>query len=176
MFNFKVLRNNSRNKKYKLRILKGTLKLMGMSASQARLLSITARLTDNENSGQSLSYAKQRLADETEQINAEYNAALEATKLTVLTGYNGSTANYTDISYGLMTGYDTVACGKQYVITDTKGKVLVTKELAKAFESGNGSYNEFLAALGYTHVILIQKILTPLTKKFMKLGTNIWML
>lgn len=150
MFNFKVLRNNSRNKKYKLRILKGTLKLMGMSASQARLLSITARLTDNENSGQSLSYAKQRLADETEQINAEYNAALEATKLTVLTGYNGSTANYTDISYGLMTGYDTVACGKQYVITDTKGKVLVTKELAKAFESGNGSYNEFLAALGYT--------------------------
>ncbi len=123
---------------------------MGMSASQARLLSITARLTDNENSGQALSYSKQRLADETEQINAEYNAALEATKLTVLTGFNGSDANYTDISYGLMTGYNTVACGKQYVITDTKGKVLVTKELAKAFEKGNGNYNEFIAALGYT--------------------------
>ena len=98
--------------------MKGTLKLMGMAAGQARLLSITARLTDNENMGQALSYSKQRLADETEQINAEYNAALSATKLTVLTGFNGSVANYTDISYGLMTGYNTVACGKQYVVTN----------------------------------------------------------
>ena len=36
---------------------------MGMAASQARLLSITARLSDNEQNGQALSYAKERLAD-----------------------------------------------------------------------------------------------------------------
>ena len=53
---------------------------MGMAASQARLLSITARLTNNENSGQSISYSKQRLADQTQQITNEYNEALEATK------------------------------------------------------------------------------------------------
>jgi len=129
--------------------LKGTLKLMGMAAGQARLLSITARLTDNENMGQALSYSKQRLADETEQINAEYNAALSATKLTVLTGFNGSVANYTDISYGLMTGYNTVACGKQYVVTNAKGEILVTNEIAKAFEKGNGDLNVFLAQFGY---------------------------
>ena len=121
---------------------------MGMAAGQARLLSITARLTDNENMGQSLSFAKQRLADETEQVNAKYNAALSATKLTVLTGFNGSVPNYSDISYGLMTGYNTVACGKQYVVTDQKGHILVTKKLKEAFEAGNGDLNVFLEKLG----------------------------
>ncbi len=123
---------------------------MGMAAGQARLLSITARLTDNENMGQSLSFAKQRLADETEQVNAKYNAALSATKLTVLTGFNGSVANYSDISYGLMTGYNTVGCGKQYVVANAKGETLVTKKLAEAFEAGNGDLNVFLEKLGYS--------------------------
>lgn len=123
---------------------------MGMAAGQARLLSITARLSDNEHNGQALSYSKQRLADETEQINNDYLAALSATKLTVLTGFNGSVANYSDISYRLMTGFETVACGRQYVITNAKGEILVTKEQANAFEAGNGDLNIFLAELGYT--------------------------
>ena len=123
---------------------------MGMSASQARLLSITARLTDNENSGQDISYAKIQLADKMDQLNNDYLAALDATKLTVLTGFNDSEEVYTDISYSLMTGYNTVAAGKQYVVTNKDGKVLVTDEIAKAYESGNGDLNKFLAALGYS--------------------------
>ena len=123
---------------------------MGMAASQARLLSITARLTDNENSGQSLSYSKIRLADQTEEVNNDYLEALKATKLTVLTGFNGSEEVYTDISYGLMTGYNTVATGAQYIVTDKKGKILVTDKQAEAFEAGNGDFNKFLAALGYS--------------------------
>ena len=123
---------------------------MGMAAGQARLLSITARLSDNEHNGQALSYSKQRLADETEQVNNDYLAALSATKLTVLTGFNGSVANYSDISYRLMTGFETVARGRQYVITNAKGEILVTKDQANAFEAGNGDLNIFLAELGYT--------------------------
>ena len=118
-----------------------------MAASQARLLSITARLTNNENSGQSISYAKQRLSDQTQQITAEYNEALETTKLTVLTGFNGADATYTDISYTLMTGPEMAANTKQYVVTDTKGKVLVTKNIAEAYKKSNGNYNQFLASL-----------------------------
>lgn len=121
---------------------------MGMAASQARLLSITARLTNNENSGQSISYAKQRLSDQTQQITAEYNEALETTKLTVLTGFNGADATYTDISYTLMTGPEMAANTKQYVVTDTKGKVLVTKNIAEAYKKSNGNYNQFLANVG----------------------------
>lgn len=123
---------------------------MGMSASQARLLSITARLTDNENSGQNISYQKIQLADKMDQINAAYLEALKATKLTVLTGFNASEEVYTDISYSVLTGYNTVLAGKQYVVTDKDGKVLVTDEIAKAYESGNGDVNKYLAALGYS--------------------------
>ncbi len=123
---------------------------MGMAASQARLLSITARLTNNENSGQSISYSKQRLADQTQQITNEYNEALSATKLTVLTGFNGADANYTDISYNLMTGLEMAQNVKQYVVTDTKGRVLVTNSIADAYERSNGNYNQFLANLGYS--------------------------
>ena len=120
---------------------------MGLAAGQARLLSITARLSDNEHSSQSLAYAKQRLADSAQQITTEYNEALDATKLTVLTGFNGSVPNYTDISYGLMTGLNTVACGKQYVVTDSKGRILVPQTTADAFENSHGSINDFLAAM-----------------------------
>lgn len=118
-----------------------------MAASQARLLSITARLTNNENTGQAVSYSKQRLADQTQQITNEYNEALNATKLTVLTGFNGAEANYTDISYNLMTGLHMAESTKQYVVTDTKGRILVTNEIADAYEQSRGNYNAFLGAL-----------------------------
>lgn len=121
-----------------------------MAASQARLLSITARLTNNENTGQAISYSKQRLADQTQQITNEYNEALDATKLTVLTGFNGTQANYEDISYNLMTGMQMAETTKQYVVTDTKGKVLVTNQIADAYEKSRGNYNVFLEALGYS--------------------------
>lgn len=127
---------------------------MGMSASQARLLSLTARMSDNENSAQDISYSKIRLANQTEELNNEYLEALDATKLTVLTGFKDSEEIYTDISYGLMTGYNTVACGKQYVVTDNKGRVLVTAAQAKAFEDGNGDLNKFLAAMGYSQATI----------------------
>lgn len=131
---------------------------MGMAASQARLLSITARLTNNENSGQSISYSKQRLADQTQQITNEYNEALNTTKLTVLTGFNGSEATYTDISYNTMTGPEMAANTKQYVVTDTKGKVLVTKPIADAYTKAGGDYNQFLANLGYSQSdVTVQK-------------------
>ena len=116
-----------------------------MAASQARLLSITARLTNNENSGQSISYSKQRLADQTQQITNEYNEALNTTKLTVLTGFNGSDATYTDISYDTMTNKQMAANTKQYVVTDTKGRILVTEDIANAYKKSNGNYNQFLA-------------------------------
>ena len=123
---------------------------MGMAASQARLLSITARMTNNENTGQAVSYAKQRLADQTQQITNEYNDALNATKLTVLTGFNGAVANYEDISYNRMTGLEMAVSTKQYVVTDTRGRILVTEAIADAFVKSKGNYNQFLATLGYS--------------------------
>lgn len=134
---------------------------MGMAASQARLLSITARLSNNEDSGQNVSYAKQRLADQSHQITNEYNEALDATKLTVLTGFNGAEANYEDISYNRMTGLQMAESTKQYVVTDTKGRVLVTEQIADAYTMSKGDYNKFLAQLGYSQAdIYVQKTST----------------
>lgn len=121
---------------------------MGMAASQARLLSITARLSDNEQAGQQLSYAKERLADRTDQVTKEYNEALSATKLQIMTGYSDGMASYNDISFKTLISPQVVAdLGRQYCVTDTKGRVLVSKDVAEAFENAHGSLNSFLGAL-----------------------------
>lgn len=125
---------------------------MGMSASQARFLSLTARLSDNEMTQQNLAYTKQRLSENSQIINDQYLDALNKTKYQVLTGYNGTQANYADISYNQMTGLNSVACGKQYLVKDNTGKVLVSSAIAKAFAYGNGDFNKFLTQIdkGYT--------------------------
>lgn len=123
---------------------------MGMAASQARLLSITARLSNNELEQQSLAYSKQRLSDNSEQINDAYLDALSKTKYQILTGYNNSEATYADLTYNQLTGCNNVANGKQYLVKDNKGKVLVTSKVANAYEAGNGDFNIFLKTLGYT--------------------------
>ena len=58
---------------------------MGMSASQARLLSITSRMNDVEYKSQQISNTKVRLADEAEQVANAYTKALNKTKLTFST-------------------------------------------------------------------------------------------
>lgn len=123
---------------------------MGMAASQARLLSMTARLSNNEFEQQSIAYSKQRLAENTDQINDAYLEALSATKYQVFTGYNGNEACYEDLTYNQITGLNNVATGKQYIVKDAKGKVLVPSNVAKAYRDNNGDFNRFLRDLGYT--------------------------
>ena len=70
---------------------------MGMSASQARLLSITSRMNDIELRSQQISNTKIRLADESEQVANEYTAALNKTKLTY-TDYSSGQAQQVDLT------------------------------------------------------------------------------
>ena len=125
---------------------------MGMSASQARFLCLTARLSDNEVTQQNLAYSKQRLSDNSQMINDQYLEALNKTKYQVLTGYNGNQANYADVSYNQLTGCNTVAAGKQYLVKDNTGKVLVSNAIALAYAYGYGDFNKFLTKIdgGYT--------------------------
>ena len=117
---------------------------MGMAASQARLLSITARLSDNEQTAQAVSYAKERLADRSEQITDEYNNALAATKLQIMTGYADGAASFSDVSFSSLACSQVIDLGRQYIVTDPKGKVLVEKQVAKAFINSAGSLDLFL--------------------------------
>ena len=68
---------------------------MGMSASQARLLALTARIHDVEFQAQSIQNAKIQLATQQDQVYQEYLEALDATTLTYKTseGYVAATFN-----------------------------------------------------------------------------------
>ena len=54
---------------------------MGMAASQARLLSITSRMSDNELRSQLINNQKIRLATESAKASERYVAALNNTKM-----------------------------------------------------------------------------------------------
>ena len=56
---------------------------MGLSASQARLLSLTARLSDLELRAQTISNAKIRLSDQSEGASRKYSDALDKQTLKI---------------------------------------------------------------------------------------------
>lgn len=56
---------------------------MGLAASQARLLSITSRMADNELRSQIINNAKMRLTSESSQASEEYVDGFNKTQLNV---------------------------------------------------------------------------------------------
>jgi len=110
---------------------------MGMSASQCRLLNLTARMSDLEYQAQSISNSKIRLATQTEEIARNYSDALNKEKLTIQTGVdqNGVTT-YKDATAANLTGYNTISTTeKQRFIKDSAGKVVLSEKLANIMNS-----------------------------------------
>jgi len=106
---------------------------MGMSASQARLMTLTARLSDLEYSAQAISNAKIRLADNTEDAATKYSAALDLQKLTV---YSSDTSSYVDATAANLTTFQGVSSlDKQRFLTNSSGQVLVSESLQNAYNS-----------------------------------------
>jgi len=101
---------------------------MGMSASQARMLSLTARMSDLEFSGQSISNSKIRLSQQSQDATKAYQDALNELKLTV----NNGTANIDATAYNLTTYGVISSTDKQRFLTDSSGKILVTEKVANA--------------------------------------------
>lgn len=122
---------------------------MGMSASQARLLSLTARLSDLEFEAQTISNAKIRLADESEAASRDYSEALNKQKFTVKSYSNGET-NYIDATARNLTQYNP-DMNHQRFIKDSSGRVIVENNVASAFDDviqNGGDINMFLDSLG----------------------------
>ena len=105
---------------------------MGMAASQARLLTITARMHDVEYQAQSIQNAKIQLATQSDQVYQDYLEALDATTLTIK-DYEGNTipANFNNLF-----GIDSVNTKDKYALFDERGRLVVEDEIATA-------YNEF---------------------------------
>lgn len=105
---------------------------MGMSASQARLLSLTARLSDLELQAQTISNAKIRLADESANASRKYAAALDKKVMKVANGKDGT---YQDASvvnialYGKAQDLNSTTNKLRY-IEDSAGKLVMSASQA----------------------------------------------
>lgn len=128
---------------------------MGMSASQARLLSLTARLSDLEFQAQSISNSKIRLADEGAQASVEYSRALDKHKYTV---YNAGSDSYIDANYQNLISYNTPldvndTNSKFRMIVDNAGKIVMSQNEVNSINNtdpltGYADEPAYLTAMG----------------------------
>lgn len=118
---------------------------MGMSASQGRLLSITARLTSNEYESQQISNAKMRLSTQSEEASAEYIAALNTQQLQYVTYDAKGNQTTQKLSVGAMYQYNDMK--NQYIVSNSAGQALISGEDAEKFQSAN-NLDEFLQSYG----------------------------
>lgn len=125
---------------------------MGMSASQARLLSLTSRLHDVEFKAQGVQAQKIALATRKDQVYKNYTNALDATKYEVMimdpkSGYT----DYIEADYKTCCTYNDNMV-RQYALRDNQtNKIMVSNEVAEAYDLyGNDKYAFAYAMMGFT--------------------------
>lgn len=99
---------------------------MGLAASQAHLLSITARKDDVEFSMMKIARDKIDLSRDTTEISEKYQNALDQRKL--VWSYDGTDENTTDLSYNLLMTPTAASMNPQYIIADGNGKVVLSSD------------------------------------------------
>lgn len=122
---------------------------MGLSASQARLLSLTARISDNELHSQTVANSKVRLADKSQEASKEYIRSLNASKL-VYTTYDAK-GQQTELALTPSLMYQFSSLKNQYGISNTAGQLLISQFDAMNFEN-SGSRDEFIYKYGVSQV------------------------
>ncbi len=120
---------------------------MGMSASQARLLSITTRLTNNEFRAQTITNSKLRLAEKSEEASAEYMDALNSQTLNFRYYNSNGDAQTYKLTPAFLYSYENLK--SQYAIQNTSGQYLVSQVDADNFENSKTLY-DFLGKYGLT--------------------------
>lgn len=113
---------------------------MGMAASQARLLTITARIHDVEYQAQSIQNAKVQLATQSDQVYNEYMEALDAQTLTISTiGADGSKSKIAATFNNLFSSNRVrPADGSTYALRNERGLLVVENAVYEAYENFEG--------------------------------------
>ena len=117
---------------------------MGLS-SNARLLSITARLTSNEYESQQVSNAKMRLATKSQEASDEYIEALNSTNYAFVS-YD-SEGNSINVPLSAAVLYQYGSSKNQYMLTNTAGQALVSGEDAYNYRT-SANLQAFLEKYG----------------------------
>lgn len=147
---------------------------MGLSASQARLLSITARLSTNEYESQQISNAKMRLATQSEEASQDYIKALSSTQLQFLTYDAQGDATTTNLTANVLYQYSDMK--NQYSIINSSGQVLLNNEDAENFKNSD-SLDEFLECYGIKKIYKnedLQKAYEKITSEDAKAVLEQW--
>lgn len=117
---------------------------MGMSASQARLLSLTSRMHDLEYEAQALQYSKLDLADIKNKAYDEYEEALDSTKFQ-MTMVTADGKEYQDITYQNMIMANAGAVHSLYTLTEAaSGKILLPEQIASKITPMPNNVDDFL--------------------------------
>ncbi len=122
---------------------------MGMAAGQARLLSITARLTDNELRSQTITNSKLRLADKSSEASQEYMDALNSTQLMFSTYNDNGELSYQSLTANTLLTYSDLK--NQYSLVNSSGQIMLNGADIKKYEASN-SLAEFLYSYGIPEV------------------------
>ena len=122
---------------------------MGMAASQARLLSITSRMSDNELRSQIINNSKMRLATESSKVSEEYINALNSATMMMSNYDTTGESQYQKLSFNSLTSYSSY--NNQYGLINANGKILVSEKDANIFreiKNTDGDLDDYLAAYG----------------------------
>ncbi|DAA97118.1 TPA: hypothetical protein CPT80_02720 [Candidatus Gastranaerophilales bacterium HUM_9] len=137
---------------------------MGMSSSQARLLTLTSRLHSIEHKAQRIEAEKLRLANDSERVYEDYLNALDATKIQYSALTQNGTMTFIDatlnaLENGAVPSYNGETSKNTFLLYDgANNKVLITQEFADEYgiTGGNaqklGSLDDYLTDHGCTKV------------------------
>lgn len=124
---------------------------MGLAASQARLLSLTARQHTVEGRAQYLQAQKLRLANESDRVYENYVNALDATSLQTKTYDSKGKVHWVEGSLNNLMQYDAddKSLGNIYYVQDiNSGKLYMPTNLVNAYNSSNNDVFQFLNNMG----------------------------
>ena len=106
---------------------------MGMAASQARLLMLTARIHDVEYEAQSIQNAKLQLATQEDEVYEKYQHALDATTLTYTQYQNGVYTRVPATFNNLFSVNGANATAENYALIDSRGRLIVPDDVYEGY-------------------------------------------
>ena len=118
---------------------------MGLSASQARLLSLTQRINNNELESEIISNSKIQLASRNTIAGEKYINALDGTKLEYISYDDSGTQEKVSLTFNSINQYTPLK--NQYALFNNENQIYVSATDAANFEKSNNLY-EFLDEYG----------------------------
>lgn len=106
---------------------------MGLAASQARFLAITARKAQCEMQSMQIAQDKLSISNELTTATQQYQNALNATKL--IWDSDGTGNHMYDVSYGLLMSPSAANMYDPYLVTDRSGRIALNSKMAKAAQA-----------------------------------------